>query len=249
MASFNNSNSFNNSEERLFTILKIIFVILIVVIFVQFWCDNSHESFINIEGEENINSLYNANNLTVGNINVGGSFNMMQSGSILMWNNPTVPNGWLICDGTNGTPDLRGRFIIGCDDNNYKLGAIGGEESHVLTNDEIPSHAHSQVVYDNRSFLWEVDLNGPSCSNVYVSPNLVYGETHDTIKVLPESYNPSNVISEIQKEISNNYLVSGEISNSISSEHDSLGNEIKVNATMPHNNMPPFYSLIFIMKK
>jgi microcystin-dependent protein len=36
-------------------------------------------------------------------------------GAILMWSGPiaTIPNGWLLCDGTNGTPDLRDRFIIG----------------------------------------------------------------------------------------------------------------------------------------
>jgi microcystin-dependent protein len=33
---------------------------------------------------------------------------MMWSGSIA-----TIPSGWLLCDGTNSTPDLRNRFIIG----------------------------------------------------------------------------------------------------------------------------------------
>ena len=36
-------------------------------------------------------------------------------GSIVMWNGPlsSIPDGWHICDGTNGTPDLRDRFIQG----------------------------------------------------------------------------------------------------------------------------------------
>lgn len=38
-------------------------------------------------------------------------------GAILMWSgNPAqLPPGWVLCDGTQGTPDLRGRFIVGYD--------------------------------------------------------------------------------------------------------------------------------------
>jgi len=34
-------------------------------------------------------------------------------GGIIMWNGSVAPDGWALCDGTNETPDLRGRFIIG----------------------------------------------------------------------------------------------------------------------------------------
>jgi hypothetical protein len=58
------------------------------------------------------------------------------------------PAGWAICDGTNGTPDLRDRFIVGAG-NTYALGNSGGSTSqtitvnaHVLTTAEMPSHSH-----------------------------------------------------------------------------------------------------------
>lgn len=35
------------------------------------------------------------------------------SGLIIMWSGSQVPSGWALCDGSNGTPDLRGRFVIG----------------------------------------------------------------------------------------------------------------------------------------
>lgn len=35
------------------------------------------------------------------------------SGTIVMYGLSTVPTGWVVCDGTNGAPDLRGRFVIG----------------------------------------------------------------------------------------------------------------------------------------
>ena len=33
-----------------------------------------------------------------------------------------IPQGWLLCDGTNGTPDLRGKVLI--------IGATGGDKPH-----------------------------------------------------------------------------------------------------------------------
>ena len=43
------------------------------------------------------------------------SINFFPSGGIVMWSGATnaVPTGWVICDGQNGTPDLRNRFVIG----------------------------------------------------------------------------------------------------------------------------------------
>jgi hypothetical protein len=46
-------------------------------------------------------------------------------GMIVMYNGTTAPTGWAICDGTNGTPDLRDRFIIGAG-SSFTLGATGG---------------------------------------------------------------------------------------------------------------------------
>jgi len=35
------------------------------------------------------------------------------SGLIILWSGQNVPSGWALCDGSNGTPDLRDRFVIG----------------------------------------------------------------------------------------------------------------------------------------
>jgi hypothetical protein len=63
-------------------------------------------------------------------------------GTIIAWNNDTIPGGWAVCDGTNDTPDLRGRFILAGIDND-SIGKIGGERAHLLTIEEMPSHRHS----------------------------------------------------------------------------------------------------------
>lgn len=41
----------------------------------------------------------------------------MPTGGIIMWSGTvaTIPSGWHLCDGTNGTPDLRNRFIVCAD--------------------------------------------------------------------------------------------------------------------------------------
>lgn len=43
--------------------------------------------------------------------------NGVPSGAILMWSGTiaTIPSGWYLCDGTNGTPNLTNKFIIGAD--------------------------------------------------------------------------------------------------------------------------------------
>lgn len=66
----------------------------------------------------------------------------LPAGVIVMWSGSEAPTGWALCDGTNGTPDLRGRFILGSSDE-HELGETGGEETHTLTIDEMPKHDHA----------------------------------------------------------------------------------------------------------
>lgn len=65
-------------------------------------------------------------------------------GVIVMWSGKIaeIPAGWRLCDGTNGTPDLRDRFIAGAG-NIYSIGATGGEAMHTLTIAEMPAHTHT----------------------------------------------------------------------------------------------------------
>lgn len=66
------------------------------------------------------------------------------AGLISLWSGSTgsIPSGWLLCDGTNGTPDLRDRFIIGAG-STYAVNAIGGTADAVVV-----SHTHATTVTD-----------------------------------------------------------------------------------------------------
>lgn len=61
------------------------------------------------------------------------------SGLIAMWSGSiaTIPAGWLLCNGTSGTPDLRDRFIVGAG-STYAVGATGGSADAIVV-----SHTHS----------------------------------------------------------------------------------------------------------
>ncbi len=57
----------------------------------------------------------------------------------------TIPSGWQLCDGTNSTPNLKNKFVVGAG-STYAVGATGGRATianHRLTIAQIPSHNHS----------------------------------------------------------------------------------------------------------
>ena len=64
-------------------------------------------------------------------------------GMIIMWagNISEIPVGWALYVGTNGTPNLVDRFILGADNTTHKT--IGGVKTVTLTVDNLPPHTHS----------------------------------------------------------------------------------------------------------
>ena len=70
------------------------------------------------------------------------------SGMIILWSGSSgsIPSGWLLCNGSAGTPNLQDRFVIGAG-NTYAVGAVGGtadsvllQHNHAVTD---PGHAHT----------------------------------------------------------------------------------------------------------
>lgn len=50
-----------------------------------------------------------------------------------------IPSGWYLCNGSNGTPDLRGKFVLGAG-GAYNPGDTGGAATHTLTESELPTY-------------------------------------------------------------------------------------------------------------
>jgi hypothetical protein len=63
-------------------------------------------------------------------------------GAIFMWTKIDIPSGWALCNGENGTPDLRDKFIFGADEND-PIGEMGGKNK--ITKDTMPKHSHEDL--------------------------------------------------------------------------------------------------------
>lgn len=64
-----------------------------------------------------------------------------KTGMIQLWSGSvaSIPPGWVLCNGSNGTPDLRNRFLCGAGDS-YTPGDTGGAVNHVHTADTTHTH-------------------------------------------------------------------------------------------------------------
>ena len=61
------------------------------------------------------------------------------TGMIMLWSGATgsIPSGWNLCDGTNGSPDLRDKFIVGAG-GSYSVAQTGGTADAIVV-----SHTHT----------------------------------------------------------------------------------------------------------
>ena len=119
------------------------------------------------------------------------------TGMILMYTGTTAPTGWALCDGTNGTPDLRNRFIVG-QGSTYSINSTGGLHEVTLTSAQMPSHEHS------------TNIDG----------------THVIPGVGSSSYP---------------YGGAGSYASTVFNMNPTGGGQ-------PHENLPPYYALAYIMK-
>jgi hypothetical protein len=66
-------------------------------------------------------------------------------GVIVMWSGAiaNIPSGWVLCDGTNGTPDLRDRFIVGARQDESDIAKTNVTGDLTKSGDgQISSHVH-----------------------------------------------------------------------------------------------------------
>jgi hypothetical protein len=149
--------------------------------------------------------------------------NMFVAGMIMLWSgsSATIPSGWVLCDGTNSTPDLRNRFVVGAT-STYAVGATGGSANAIVV-----SHNHTATVATT-------SLTG-TITNQYTAGNTNGGTTG----VFSQSnYDVDGDGGESRPGRTINFDGSHTHTATISTE----------GASGTNANLPPYYALCYIMK-
>ena len=151
------------------------------------------------------------------------------SGMIILWSGSTgnIPTGFVLCNGSNGTPNLTDRFVVGAG-SAYGVGATGGTSSVTLSTSNLPSHNHSFSA---------------TTSNVNLSHNHGYQSANHPTGSGPEqnqSGGPEDRTTFNVNKTTGNAL--GNHNHTVSGTTGSTG------SGSGHENRPPYYALCYIMK-
>ena len=148
----------------------------------------------------------------------------LPSGCIVLWSGSvaSIPSGWYLCNGSNGTPDLRNRFIVGAG-STYAVGATGGSADAIVV-----SHTHTATVTD---------------------PGHAH-EVFESGKGNPTGVSPYNTFTNSTTIFSAGATTSAGSGNSGSSS-ETTGISVGISTTGSSGtnaNLPPYYALCYIMK-
>jgi microcystin-dependent protein len=167
-----------------------------------------HEGDLHVERNLTVGGDLSANNFYASGNYYLDRYLLIPYGTIIQSAAVNIPDGWLNCNGASilketymnlfgaigytyggsGTnfnvPDIRGRVAVGSGTGSglaiRTLGDIGGEESHTLTTDEIPSHTHTNNTSTTQGLItvtgsntMNASVNGGSEPDLYATPALL----------------------------------------------------------------------------
>lgn len=156
-------------------------------------------------------------------------------GFIGMWSGAAnaIPTGWRLCDGTNGTPNLTDRFVIGAG-NSYAVGATGGSKDAVVVSHNHGGATGGQSATHTHSGSTSVD--GVHTHSGITRPGQILLDSDDVPfnQPVPGSTDPAGAHSHT-------FTTGG-----ANSDHTHTIPTAGVSGT--NANLPPYYALCFIMK-
>ena len=184
----------------------------------------------------------------------------LPSGGILMWSGELVniPEGFVLCDGTNNTPNMLNRFVRGINTSTTSPGATGGTNNFTLTTAHMPSHTHtfSGSAHNHTSSTYYTTAMSQAHHHSFYNSSWIFWAT-DTVQSQQltrgsyySGYGYGNQFSYMAREFS---LDSQTVSHSHSwtgytagvTTSGTVGNEGSGTA---FDKRPAFYAVAFIMK-
>ena len=185
---------------------------------------------------------------------------------ILLWSGSagSIPSGFVLCNGSNGTPDLRGRFVVGYHDSNgdYDVNDTGGAASVTLSTSQIPSHSHTT---NNHTHSFSSSHTHGVSGSVSCSTNTTGSHSHTWQRQdvgINAGYRPwpannndvrsqdvsTSSAGDHSHSFSGSFSVtsdSGTASGTTGGQNPTTNNE---GGGGSHENRPPYYALCYIMK-
>ncbi len=164
--------------------------------------------------------------------------NAFVAGMIMMWSGTiaTIPSGWYLCDGTNSTPDLRNKFIIGANADD------AGSAKTSVTGSATQSGGSKDAIVVEHTHTGTTDEDGVHNHEIYARfDNTTGGETDGLLKSgfgIAGDQNPSYG--------STDGAGTKLIKDSSAHTHDFTTDSEGSSGT--NANLPPYYALAFIMK-
>ena len=166
--------------------------------------------------------------------------------SIIMWggNQTNIPGGWRLCDGGSlnnvTTPDLRGRFVLGYNngtENGVNGTSINGGNTNLDTGARVGETLSGTVGNNGGEILHTLTINEmPTHDHGVTDP----GHTHSYVNNVGDQ-NTDNVFAT--------ETAADQVDNDQTTGLNTTGITINNNGgSLPHNNLPPFYVLAYIMK-
>jgi microcystin-dependent protein len=184
------------------------------------------------------------------------------SGGIIMWSGTvaSIPTEWKLCDGTNSTPDLRSRFIVGSGTDSgatHDIGDTGGANSTTLTEAQLPAHTHAVGTLAASDAGGHYHSNSVSTAGAHQHTFSVRASADDDAEIgVTAAFRTTGTSGSQQTMASQNTTVAGvgdhthtvtinavaDHTHSLSGETSSIGSGSAV------DNQPAYYALAFIMK-
>lgn len=168
-------------------------------------------------------------------------------GGIIMWSGSidTIPANWKLCNGSNGTPDLREKFVIGYGVN-YPLNSNGGESTS--TTNASGSHTHTATIAGTALTVDQMPAHSHNYDDLYGLQNASGPAVYDRNNTRVEKYTPW--YSDGSNDSGNPAWFYSRTANAGGGQTHSHSASIDSSSTHTHtvSTIPPYYALAFIMK-